>query len=64
MLAMAVTRKPDNYVLWLRPEVVQTVHWAGDPNKAVTVAADGSERLSPRGSFALWQGTVRERSLP
>ncbi|HVK06900.1 MAG TPA: GAF domain-containing protein, partial [Armatimonadaceae bacterium] len=66
VLALSVTRGgPDNYLLWFRPEVVQTVDWAGDPNKAVTaVAADGSPRLSPRGSFALWKETVRGRSLP
>jgi chemotaxis family two-component system sensor kinase Cph1 len=64
LLAIAVTAEPQNYLLWFRPEVVHTVNWAGDPNKAVTVAADGSQRLSPRGSFALWKETVQLRSLP
>jgi light-regulated signal transduction histidine kinase (bacteriophytochrome) len=64
LLAITITREPQNYLLWFRPEVVQTVNWAGDPNKPVTTAMDGSHRLSPRGSFALWQETVRLRSLP
>jgi light-regulated signal transduction histidine kinase (bacteriophytochrome) len=64
LLVIAITRDPKNYLLWFRPEVVHTVNWAGDPNKPVTAAPDGSQRLSPRGSFALWKETVRLRSLP
>jgi light-regulated signal transduction histidine kinase (bacteriophytochrome) len=64
LLAIAITREPQNYLLWFRPEVLHTVNWAGDPNKPVAAAPDGSQRLSPRGSFALWKETVRLRSLP
>ena len=52
-----------NYILWFRPEVVQTVTWAGDPHERTNEAGE-IERLSPRGSFAAWQETVRGRSLP
>jgi light-regulated signal transduction histidine kinase (bacteriophytochrome) len=40
------------------------VNWGGNPNKPVEVLADGSLRMSPRQSFALWQETVRGCSLP
>lgn len=64
VLAIAVSPLQQHYLLWFRPEMVQTVNWAGDPNKPVEVQADGSHRLTPRGSFALWKETVRGRSLP
>ena len=52
------------HIIWFRPEVIQTVSWAGDPNKPMQIEADGSISLSPRRSFDLWKETVREKSLP
>ncbi len=52
------------HIIWFRPEVIQTVNWAGDPNKPMQIEADGSMSLSPRRSFELWKETVREKSLP
>ena len=51
------------HIIWFRPEVIQTVGWAGDPNKPMQIEADGSMSLSPRRSFELWKETVREKSL-
>ncbi|XWK86821.1 MAG: ATP-binding protein [Phormidium sp.] len=51
-------------IIWLRPEVIQTVNWAGDPNKPVRVEDDGMIHLSPRRSFEMWKETVSEKSLP
>jgi two-component system, chemotaxis family, sensor kinase Cph1 len=47
-------------LLWFRSEQVRHVTWAGNPDKAVSIGADG--RLGPRQSFAAWQQTVRLRS--
>ena len=44
-------------LLWFRGEVLGTVTWGGDPNKAVEVAA--GQRPHPRRSFALWKEEVR-----
>ncbi len=63
MLALALSRSPDVYILWFRPEVIQTVHWAGDPSKPIQPVGDDG-RLHPRRSFALWKESVRHRSLP
>ena len=63
VLAISVSRSPRDYVIWFRPELVQTVRWAGDPNKPVVPGPDG-DRLSPRKSFADWIETVRGRSDP
>ncbi|NET58029.1 MAG: GAF domain-containing protein [Symploca sp. SIO2E6] len=63
LLAIAVSER--NYVLWFRPEVIQTVNWGGDPSKAFeTKHLEGRVSLSPRKSFELWKQTVRLKSLP
>jgi light-regulated signal transduction histidine kinase (bacteriophytochrome) len=61
VLAISISQVHRHWILWFRPEVVQTVRWAGDPRKAVQ-AADG--RLHPRRSFESWQELLRGRSLP
>ncbi len=63
VLAVAISRTRHDYVLWFRPEVIQMVHWAGDPHKPYEVA-DDRVRLSPRKSFALWKQEVRSTSQP
>jgi len=63
LLAVSVSREPRDYVLWFRPEVVQTVRWGGDPNKPAEIGEDGL-RLTPRKSFDAWAETVRGRSTP
>ena len=63
LVAMAISRH--NYVLWFRPEVIQTVNWGGDPNNAYqTIQSAEGLRLSPRKSFELWKEEVRLTSLP
>ncbi|WP_223257429.1 ATP-binding protein [Phormidesmis priestleyi] len=64
VLALEISKVHHNYILWFRPEVVQTVNWGGNPNKPVEVLADNSLRMSPRRSFDLWQETVRASALP
>lgn len=64
LLALCISKTQKQYILWFRPEVIQTVNWAGNPNKQVAVARDGSLHLSPRKSFELWQETERLKSLP
>lgn len=63
LLAIPISRR--NFVLWFRPEVIQTVNWGGDPNNAFEVSqSEGNVRLCPRKSFELWKETVRLTSLP
>jgi len=63
LLAMAISRTQHRYVLWFRPEFLQTVTWAGNPDNPTRIEADGSVTISPRQSFAAWQETVRLKSL-
>ncbi len=63
LLALSISER--NYVLWFRPEVIQTVNWGGDPSKAIEAKhLEGIVQLSPRKSFELWKETVRLKSLP
>jgi two-component system, chemotaxis family, sensor kinase Cph1 len=64
LLALEISKVNQNYILWFRPEVIQTVNWGGNPNKPVEVTIDREMRLSPRKSFELWQQTVQGCSLP
>lgn len=63
-LAVPLARPAHQMMIWFRPETARTVTWGGDPAKPVETAADGSDRLTPRHSFAEWRETVRGRSLP
>ncbi len=50
---IAIPISKHSYVLWFRPEVLQTVNWGGNPNEAYS-----------RQSFQLWKETVSLQSLP
>ncbi|PNY79585.1 cyanobacterial phytochrome A [Deinococcus koreensis] len=71
LLAVQVSARRQDLVMWFRPEQVQTVSWGGDPSKPVEVGSAGTgvlagnePRLTPRKSFEAWQQTVRGRSVP
>jgi two-component system, chemotaxis family, sensor kinase Cph1 len=64
LLLLRISKVRRYYILWFRPEVLQTVHWAGNPKESIQTQADGSLTLSPRKSFEQWQQTVRLTSLP
>ncbi len=64
VLALRAGDDPATSLVWLRREEVETVRWAGDPNKPVVTAADGTRRLHPRESFAAWIEERRGRARP
>ena len=64
LLALALSRRQNIYVLWFRPETPQVIDWAGNPNKQATVDKQGNVRLSPRQSFDLWKERLEGRSTP
>jgi chemotaxis family two-component system sensor kinase Cph1 len=63
VLAINLGHNRLHQLIWFRPEKVRTVNWAGDPRKFEN---DGvtPDRLTPRGSFALWRETVRGQCDP
>jgi len=64
MLAVSLSEQKAKYILWFRPEAIQTVTWAGDPKQSVQADEQGNISLSPRQSFELWKESVRFTSLP
>ena len=60
VLALSLSRRPQDYVIWFRQEVVEKVTWAGAPEKIVS--NEPGARLSPRKSFAAWQEERRLHS--
>jgi diguanylate cyclase (GGDEF)-like protein len=61
-LYVGLSEETVDYLLLLRRELVQTLIWAGNPDKAASL--DKSGGLNPRSSFAAWKETVRGQSLP
>ena len=62
ILALSISLNHTSYhIIWFRCEVIQTVDWAGDPNK---LALDDEWELNPQRSFDLWKETVKAKSLP
>ena len=63
VLAIPLSQRPRDYLLFFRREVLQTVEWAGDPEKTYETGVFG-DRLTPRKSFAIWKQTVERQSIP
>jgi light-regulated signal transduction histidine kinase (bacteriophytochrome) len=62
VLAVPLSQMPARRVmLWFRPEVAQTVRWAGNPHKT---AATPDSPLTPRQSFAEWCEQSRGQARP
>lgn len=61
VLAVRLTQKKPEYIIWFRAERTQTVSWAGNPEKPVSDGLFG-ERLTPRKSFESWKQEVRGQS--
>lgn len=53
-----------DFLVLFRSNFHQTIRWAGKPEKIETTDRDGITRLSPRGSFALWQEERVGKSKP
>jgi len=64
VLAVPLSRRNGNVVLWFRPETIQAVKWGGDPTAKPMVPGPHGPRLTPRTSFELFTESVRQRSLP
>ncbi|WP_201981270.1 ATP-binding protein [Hymenobacter rubidus] len=63
LLAITLAQATGEYIIWFRPEVIQTVTWAGRHEKNQTTV-DGQIFLSPRQSFEAWKQTVENTSAP
>jgi two-component system, chemotaxis family, sensor kinase Cph1 len=53
-----------DFIALMRPEVIETVNWAGKPEARADSAGQASLPLTPRNSFAVWSERVRNTSEP
>ncbi|MCP5144903.1 MAG: GAF domain-containing protein [Gammaproteobacteria bacterium] len=63
LLAMCFDVVGCAWIIGLRLEQIETVRWAGKPEKVIKVGPMGA-RLTPRGSFEEWKETVRNSAEP
>ena len=63
VLAAALAPETGDYLLWFRPELLQTVTWAGKHEKMQKME-DGQVFISPRESFAAWAQHVENTAAP
>jgi light-regulated signal transduction histidine kinase (bacteriophytochrome) len=61
VMALSISQVHRHQLIWFRPELVQTIRWAGEPSKQPR-SSDG--RIHPRRSFASWVQQLRGRSSP
>jgi len=63
---LAVHIPQNNYLLWFRPEVLQTVSWGGNPYESYRAIRDDKNqiKLLPRNSFEAWKEMIRGKCLP
>ncbi|GAA6169882.1 ATP-binding protein [Sessilibacter corallicola] len=51
------------HLIWIRPPIAKTEHWAGDPTqKQLEKQPDGSDTLLPRNSFSKWVSVHKDLS--
>lgn len=63
VLAVPISHMPRDYLLFFRREMIETITWAGNPDKVYQTGPHG-DRLTPRQSFAIWKETVECTSRP
>ena len=63
LIAIPLSRRPRDYVVLFRAEQLQSVRWAGNPEKPIDYGPNGA-RLTPRKSFEEWSELVRGKASP
>jgi chemotaxis family two-component system sensor kinase Cph1 len=65
LMAFCFSRNPVGWVIYFKPETLQTLTWAGNPYELPVVESGRyGSRLSPRKSFEIWREVTSKRSLP
>ncbi|THV21392.1 HWE histidine kinase domain-containing protein [Peteryoungia ipomoeae] len=63
VMAIPLSQLPKDYLFFFRKERLQTLNWAGNPDKSYDTGPLG-DRLTPRKSFAIWKETVQRQAEP
>ncbi|MFD2147726.1 ATP-binding protein [Mucilaginibacter antarcticus] len=64
LMVLTLSAELSEYILWFKPEHIASINWAGNPDKPVEIATDGSMQISPRHSFDAWAQEVSGKSEP
>lgn len=64
IMILTLSAELTEYIMWFKPEHLEIVTWAGNPEKAVELNADGTTNISPRASFEAWSQEVSGKSAP
>jgi len=64
IMLLTLSAELSEYIIWFKPEHLEIVTWAGNPDKPAEVNADGSAIISPRTSFEAWVQEVSGKSEP
>ena len=59
VMCMFISNIRNSAILWFKPEKLQFVHWAGEPDKI-----EINQRLTPRKSFEKWSSAEKGKSEP
>ena len=62
ILACMLSKELSEMIIWFKPEQIETINWAGNPEKIVEKTEDGIMYLSPRKSFEGWTQIVKNTS--
>lgn len=63
LLVIPIDNEKGDYLVCLRPELIETINWGGDPQQAINFDPDG-KNYHPRNSFKLWKQEIRNHSKP
>ncbi|TDQ11080.1 ATP-binding protein [Pedobacter metabolipauper] len=62
ILACMLSKELGELIIWFKPEQIETINWAGNPEKPAEPDVDGNIILSPRHSFESWAQIVKNTS--
>jgi chemotaxis family two-component system sensor kinase Cph1 len=62
ILACILSKELSEMIIWFKPEQIETINWAGNPEKPVENMENGIMQLSPRKSFESWTQIVKNTS--
>ena len=62
ILSCIISKEMNEWIIWFKPEKIESITWAGKPEKMVEHQENGLLQLSPRKSFEAWTEIVKNTS--
>ncbi len=63
-IVIPIATNQNDIAVWIRPERISEVSWAGNPNENVHMDQQGGSYLSPRNSFEVWKSKTKHTCEP